>query len=86
MCAIAMHRATNYRGEGAVYSTVEELIELRETGVLIGPSAAGTYRDWTGEESADIKTAYRAGEFTAQIRRLFPLEAQEVDDAIANGD
>lgn len=86
MCAIAMQRATNYRGEGAVYNTVEELIELRETGVLVGPPAAHTYRDWTGEESADIKTAYCAGRFTEEIRRLFPREAEEVDDAVANGD
>lgn len=79
---LARERVRNYRGDVTQCNTVEELIRLRESGFLEGGVADGTPRDWTMEESAAIKTAYRYGEHVDEIRRWFPAEADEADDLI----
>lgn len=56
--------------------SVVELLNLRSAG-LIQPD---TDSDWTDDESAAIKAAYRAGQFVAAIRDLFPAEADEVEE------
>jgi hypothetical protein len=54
--------------------TVAELLTLQRAGLL----EPDTDRDWTDDESALLKAAYRAG-LTA-VAELFPAEAAEVDD------
>ncbi|MDD4865734.1 MAG: hypothetical protein PHQ28_00955 [Mycobacterium sp.] len=57
---------------------IAELVRLRRVGVL----QPDTDNDWSEDESAVIKHAYRYGDVAirADIRQLFPGEAYEVDD------
>lgn len=77
--SVAAARASAYTGDVGVYNTVDELIALRESGFLVGGSAEGTPRDWTADESACIKGAYRDGHRSGRLRELFSRECDEVD-------
>ena len=57
--------------------SIEELIRLKRIGE-IWPDGPGRH-DWTDEESAAIKRAYREGRHKEAIYALFPGEADEVE-------
>jgi hypothetical protein len=84
--ALATARTNAYNGDTGVYNTVDELIVLRESGFLLGGEAEETPRDWTADESAEIKGAYRAGEHRERLAVLFHAECAEVDTDVDAGE
>lgn len=55
--------------------TLTELMALRRAGLL----QPDTEQDWTDDESAAIKAAYRANR-SPELHQLFPAECEEVDN------
>lgn len=78
--ALIEARTRDYAGDTGVYNTVDELMTLRASGFLLGGEAECSPRDWTADESAEIKGAYRAGESRQRLADLFPAECNEVDN------
>ena len=69
-----------------VYNTVPELIALKRSGRLIGGEDEGTAADWTSDESASIKQAWKHGEHRELIEEHFPGEADEARRETERGD
>lgn len=62
---------------------IDELLRLRSAG-LIEPSDGQPPHDWTEDESAVIKRAYKRGHRREDIWQWFPAEANEADDELVD--
>ena len=84
--AMREKRHADYTTDNRAYNTVPELIALKRSGRLIGGEAEGTAADWTSDESASIKQAWKHGEHRDLIEEYFPGEADEARRETERGD